>query len=42
MGEEAMEERACAVKVSNSHPDVWGLFKEIRLLGLSRHPNVLR
>nr|XP_019008065.1 STE/STE20/FRAY protein kinase [Kwoniella pini CBS 10737]OCF46846.1 STE/STE20/FRAY protein kinase [Kwoniella pini CBS 10737] len=35
-------ERICAIKVSSSHPDVELLSKEIRLLGLCRHPNVLR
>ncbi|WVQ85839.1 hypothetical protein IAT38_008007 [Cryptococcus sp. DSM 104549] len=35
-------ERPCAIKVSSSHPDVELLFKEIRLLALCRHPNVLR
>ena len=32
----------CAIKVSSLHPDVDQLFKETRILGLSRHPNVLR
>ncbi|KAK4687707.1 hypothetical protein P7C73_g2412, partial [Tremellales sp. Uapishka_1] len=34
--------RACAIKVSGVHSDVTQLFKETKLLGLSRHPNVLR
>ncbi|KAK8850449.1 hypothetical protein IAR55_004367 [Kwoniella newhampshirensis] len=36
------EERACSIKVSSSHPDLEGLFREIRLLALCKHPNVLR
>lgn len=35
-------DRPCAIKVSSSHPDVEQLFKEIRLLALCKHPNVLR
>jgi serine/threonine-protein kinase OSR1/STK39 len=34
--------RKCAIKVSSSHPDVELLAKEIKLLSLSRHRNVLR
>lgn len=34
--------RDCAIKISSSHADVGQLFKETRLLGLCRHPNVLR
>nr|XP_019051186.1 STE/STE20/FRAY protein kinase [Kwoniella bestiolae CBS 10118]OCF30116.1 STE/STE20/FRAY protein kinase [Kwoniella bestiolae CBS 10118] len=37
-----VDERICAIKVSTSHPDVELLAKEIKLLGLCRHPNVLR
>ncbi|KAK6906736.1 hypothetical protein I203_100723 [Kwoniella mangroviensis CBS 8507] len=36
------QERICAIKVSTSHPDVDLLSKEIKMLGLCRHPNVLR
>ncbi|WWC98691.1 hypothetical protein V866_005584 [Kwoniella sp. B9012] len=36
------QERICAIKVSTSHPDVELLSKEIKMLGLCRHPNVLR
>ncbi|AFR92913.2 STE/STE20 protein kinase [Cryptococcus neoformans C23] len=34
--------RPCAIKVSNSHLSVEQLFKEIRLLALCKHPNILR
>ncbi len=36
------ETRECAIKVSSSHPDIDQLFKEAKMLGLSRHPNILR
>ncbi|ORX41094.1 kinase-like domain-containing protein [Kockovaella imperatae] len=36
------ESRECAIKVSSMYPDAGQMFKESRLLGLSRHPNVLR
>lgn len=34
--------RPCAIKISSSHPEVLQLWREARLLSLSRHPNVLR
>nr|XP_018259722.1 STE/STE20/FRAY protein kinase [Kwoniella dejecticola CBS 10117]OBR81880.1 STE/STE20/FRAY protein kinase [Kwoniella dejecticola CBS 10117] len=37
-----LKERICAIKVSTSHPDVELLNREIKLLGLCKHPNVLR
>ncbi|RSH85197.1 hypothetical protein EHS25_005004 [Saitozyma podzolica] len=36
------QERVCAIKVSSSYPEVDQMWREARLLGLSRHPNVLR
>ncbi|WWC92176.1 uncharacterized protein L201_007130 [Kwoniella dendrophila CBS 6074] len=36
------KERICAIKVSTSHPDVELLGREIKMLSLCRHPNVLR
>lgn len=36
------DEKLCCVKISAKHPDLEAFFKETRLLGLSRHPNVLR
>ncbi|RXK40661.1 STE/STE20/FRAY protein kinase [Tremella mesenterica] len=34
--------RPCAIKISSLHSDETQLFKETKLLSLSRHPNVLR
>ncbi|WRT70607.1 uncharacterized protein IL334_007605 [Kwoniella shivajii] len=39
---EFLKEVICAIKVSTSHPDVESLSREIRLLSLCKHPNVLR
>lgn len=36
------EWRECAVKVSSNSSDLAHLFKEAHMLGLCRHPNVLR
>ncbi|KAL7422323.1 hypothetical protein Q5752_002969 [Cryptotrichosporon argae] len=36
------EGRECAIKASTTYPDVEQLSREARLLGLCRHPNVLR